>query len=524
MDCSSRRTCIRHFYSRLPKLAGDLYTSDISATESYAPQDLKWTKSTKAARLPKGYQIEDGSAPKDPFGRGLVFEPLGIEFYKDQAFITTRTAGIWKIVNNKWHLFAEGAYESIGMVVNSESDIVIGEKTGLTRLIDKDGDNWSEKRINLTDQFRFNGDYHEYLHGPIKRDGKYIFSLNLGNQVAGMYKAGGAWMGTVGGLRGWMLSCDDNGNTEIFASGVRSPAGLSLSPKNEIVYTENQGEYVGTSKLFKVTKGKFYGNPTGLLDIPGLNVNSPESKWDAVKDTRELPVVLLPHGQVMNAPGSPEFLTDKITFGPFQNQIFVGDQTRSNIYRVDTEVVDGQEQGVVMPFAEELKSGVMRLRFDPADSSLWIGQTGRGWGSRGGNEFALQRIVFDPKASVNAIKTVRATKAGFEIHFTQPQDNTGDYEGLACSSWYYSNSEKYGSPQQGKRQEKILTRTWNAAKTVCNISIDNFNTAKEKNPIVPNSSDSSRVYFIDLQKTAFAKKSTPEFAKAYYTLHKIPKK
>jgi hypothetical protein len=431
---------------------------------------------------------------------------------------------VWKIVDNKWHLFAEGAYESLGMVVNSESDIVIGEKTGLTRLIDNDGDHWSEKRVNLTDQFRFNGDYHEYLHGPIKHDGKYLFTLNLGNQVAGMYKAGGAWMGTVGGLRGWMLSSDEEGNTEIYASGFRSPAGLALSPENEIVYTDNQGEYVGTSKLFKVKKGKFYGNPTGLLDIPGLNVNSPESKWDAVKDKRELPVVLLPHGKVMNGPGSPEFLTDEITFGPFENQMFLGDQTKSNLYRIDTEVVDGQEQGVALPFADNLKSGAMRLRFDPTNSSLWIGQTGRGWRSQGGSEFALQRIVFDPEVTVNAIKTVKVKKDGFEIHFTQPQENTDDYGDLECSSFFYANSEAYGSKAHGQRKEKILKRTWNADKTVCHITLDNFSADIGEGSGVANTSDSSRVYFIDLEKTPFAKKSEPKFAKAYYTLHKVPQK
>jgi cytochrome c2 len=512
------------FTAGLPKIEGGLYTSDITATESYAPQELKWTKSTKAALLDPAYEIQDGSAPKDPFGRDLVFEPLGIEFYKDQVFVSTRTAGVWKIVDNKWHLFAEGAYESIGMVVNSENDIVIGEKPGLTRLIDQDGDNWSEKRINLTDQFRFNGDYHEYVHGPIKWNGKYLFILNLGNEVAGMYKAGGAWMGTVGGLRGWMLSSDEKGNTEIFASGFRSPAGLTLSPNNEVVYTENQGEYVGTSKIFKVQKDKFYGNPTGLLDIPGMNVDSPETKWAAVKDKREKPVVLLPHGKVMNSPGSPEYLTDKFTFGPFENQMFLGDQTKSNIYRIDTEVVDGQEQGVAMPFAENLKSGAMRLRFDPADSSLWIGQTGRGWQASGGSEYALQRIVFDPKATVNAIKTVRVTKDGFEIHFTQPQEKTDDFGNISCASWYYSNSQEYGSPARDQRQEKILSRTWNDTKTVCTISIENFHVPKSEPTDIPESSSSSRVYFIDLEKTPFAQKSVPQFAKAYYTLHKIPQK
>jgi hypothetical protein len=243
-----------------------------------------------------------------------------------------------------------------------------------------------------------------------------------------------------------------------------------------------------------------------------------------VKDTRELPIVLLPHGKVMNSPGNPEFLTDKITFGPFENQMFLGDQTKSNIYRIDTEVVDGQEQGVAMPFAEKLESGAMRLRFDPADSSLWIGQTGRGWRSQGGKEYALQRIVFDPKAKVNAIKTVRVKKDGFEIHFTQPQEKTDDFGGITCSSWYYSNSPEYGSKQRGMRDEKIQTRTWNEEKTICNISIENFHVP-EKEPIaVPGSSPSSRVYFIDLEKTPFAQKSVPQFARAYYTLHKIPQK
>jgi len=504
------------FSATLPKLAGALYTSEIKATESYAPQELVWKESEKKANLHPGYRMEDGSAPTDPFGRELVFEALGIEFYKGEAFVSTRTAGIWKVVDGKWHLFAEGAYESIGLVVNSEKDIVIGEKAGLTRLIDSDGDHWAEKRENITDKFRFNGDYHEYLHGPIKQNGSYLFSLNLGNEVKGMYKAGGRWMGTVGGLRGWMLSSDDKGKTEIFASGFRSPAGLALSPENEIVYTENQGEYVGTSKVFKVKKGGFHGNPNGLIDIPGMNADSPEVKWDAVKDTRELPILLLPHGEVMNAPGSPEFMTDKITFGPFEGQMFLGDQLQSNIYRIDSQVVDGQEQAVAIPFAEGLKSGAMRLRFNPADSSLWIGQTGRGWRSRGGNTYALQRIVYDPKVPVDAIKTVKVTHKGFDIHFTQPQSGADESKNIECASWYYLNSSEYGSSKQDEREEKVLKSTWNDAKTVCSIILDNFQVKKEK------SSDSSRVYRINLAGTSFGEKHDPYFTKAYYTLHKIP--
>ena len=135
----------------------------------------------------------------------------------------------------------------------------------------------------------------------------------------------------------------------------------------------------------------------------------------------EQPILLLPHNEVMNAPGSPEFLTSKINFGPFQGQMFLGDQVQSNIYRVDTEVINKQEQAVAIPFMQGLRSGAMRLRFNPSDSSLWIGQTGRGWRSKGGSTYALQRISYDPAVPVDAIKTLKVTPQGFDIHFPQAQ-------------------------------------------------------------------------------------------------------
>ncbi|MBK1831903.1 DUF1080 domain-containing protein [Verrucomicrobiaceae bacterium R5-34] len=505
------------FTATLPKLSGALYTSDVAATESYAPQKLQWLPSKKAATLPEGYRIEDGTPPTDPFGRELMFEPLGIEFHQGEAFVSTRTAGVWKVVDGHWHLFAEGAYESIGMVVNSSDDVVIGEKAGLTRLIDRDHDHWAEKRVNITDKFRFNGGYHEYLHGPIKRDGEYLFTLNLSHEVKGAYKAGGKYMGSRGGLRGWMLSSDEQGDTELYASGFRSPAGLALSPENEIVYSENQGEFVGTSKMFKVKKGKFYGNPTGLIDLPGMNDSSPEVQWDKVKATRELPFLLLPHGEVMNTPGSPEFLTDKISFGPFQGQMFLGDQMQSNIYRIDTQVVDGQEQGVTLPFAEGLESGAVRIRFNPADSSLWIGQTGRGWRALGGQLAAFQRIVYDPSVAVDAIKTVKATAKGFDVHFTQPQSGTDETANIQCDSWYYQNSANYGSPKMGVRKEKVSSTRWNAEKTICHVTLDDFKVKRAQ------SDHSARVFRLNLANTAYGKKHGPFLSKAYYTLYKIPK-
>ena len=98
---------------------------------------------------------------------------------------------------------------------------------------------------------------------------------------------------------------------------------------------------------------------------------SKEVQWDAVKNKRELPLVLLAHGEVMNSPGNPTWDT-KGKFGPFANQMFLGDQTLSCIYRIDTQKVNSVEQGVVIPFADKLASGVMRLTFSPDGKELWV--------------------------------------------------------------------------------------------------------------------------------------------------------
>ena len=484
-------------------------------------QKLAWSKAQHIeqvkAGMSKSYTLHNIQAPKDINGRKQLFEPLGIEFLnKDIAFVTTRTAGVWKVIGDKWFLFSEGHYDSLNLVIESEHSIVIGEKPGLTRLIDSDGDNWADKRENISDHFRFCGNYHEYLHGPIAYKGGYLYNLNLTHNLPFNYKAGGAYMGSGGGLKGWMCYIDKDGNFSTFANGFRSPAGLALSPKNEIIYTENQGEYVGTSKIFKVEKGKFYGNPTGLVDLPGLTFKSPEIQWDAVKDKRELAMILLPHNKVMNAPGNPVWDKTKGAFGPFAGQMFLGDQTQSCIYRIARETVNGIDQGVALPFANKLASGVMRLTFNPKDNSLWIGQTGRGWRAQGGAESSLQKITFSGETP-DAIQTVNVTPQGFDLHFTKPQKSQ-NFGSIDVSSWFYVDSPNYGSPEKGSRKENISSVKWSADQKTCSIQFKEFVLESKKG-----TTNTSRIYLLDLKNTQFGKSQGAFLSKAYYTLNAIPK-
>jgi mono/diheme cytochrome c family protein len=483
--------------------------------ESLAAQKLRWIAPPKDADLLAGYTLSDAVSPLDRFGREQLFEPLGMSFLnKDVAFVSTRTAGIWKIVNGEWKLFAEGVFESLGLIAESENRVLIGEKPGLTLLIDDDGDHWAESRQNISDQFRFTGNYHAYLHGPVKRADSYFYNLNLAHNLPGYYRAGGEFMGTAGGLRGWLIEIDSEGEFSPFASGFRSPAGLAVSPSDELIFTENQGEYVSTSKIFKVEEGKFYGNPTGLIDLPGMNYLSEEVQWDAVKDTRALPLVLLPHERAMNSPGSPVWDESNGRFGPFAGQMLVGDQTQSNIFRVFTERVKGIDQGVLLPFADGMSSGVVRLAFNPADNSLWVGETGRGWAAKGGSLTALQRISWDG-TTPDAIHSVKVTPTGFEIIFTLPQ-RAESFGTIELNSWYYSDSPGYGSPELGMREEVILAEHWSDDATRVVIDVQNFAAP----PTVD--TNTARVYYIDLTGTEFGETHSKFHSRAYYTLNAVP--
>ena len=103
-------------------------------------------------------------------------------------------------------------------------------------------------------------------------------------------------MGSMGGYRGWACRVTPEGKFEPFAFGLRSPAGIGVAPDGRIWYAENQGEYVGSSKIVPLEQGKFYGHMSGLVDLPGMIPDAPELNHDLWKDKLRKGAVWLPHG------------------------------------------------------------------------------------------------------------------------------------------------------------------------------------------------------------------------------------
>src|SRR3546814_15088828 len=67
-----------------------------------------------------------------------------------------------------------------------------------------------------------------------------------------------------------------DGTMQPWATGMRSPAGLGFIG-DELFYTENQGDWIGSGGLWHLRKGDFTGNPAGLkwAHLPESPVNLP---------------------------------------------------------------------------------------------------------------------------------------------------------------------------------------------------------------------------------------------------------
>jgi hypothetical protein len=495
------------------------------AASNYAYKRAPLIKVAATAKLPAGYGIEDYFAPKDNYGRDQLFEALGLSVTKDgTVVVATRSAGLWRIVGGEWRLFAEGVFDSLGVVAEDAKGLVVvaGQKAELTRISDTNGDGIADKYETLFDAHSYHANYHSYMHGPVRgKDGAYYFALNLVHDGGGTaYTGGGSVMGTWGGFNGWAVRVEGPGKFQLFANGLRSPASVGVSPDGRVWYTDNQGDFVATSKLFEVKKDKFYGHPAGLVDLPGMTPDSPEIKYDKVADRRERPVVMFPHNRVANSPGNPVWVTQK-KFGPFAGQMFIGDQTQSNLLRVVLQKVDDVEQGSVMPFFEGLESGVMRPVF-LRDGSLLLGQTGRGWQAKGGKVAALQHVTWDGKTVAPQILAMVATAEGFRLDLTQPLGN-GVSESilrsaLSLESWTYRDAPDYGSPELDLHGEDATGISVSPDRKSINVTLASL----EQKQVHPR--QTGRIYHVKLASATLFDANAPAELNAYYTLHKFPVK
>ena len=391
--------------------------------------------------------------------------------------VTTRRGDVYIVENPTsqrpyFIKFASGMHEVLG-IAYKDGALYCAQRGELTKLIDTDMDGKADVYETVY-AWPISGNYHEYSFGPkIAPDGSFFVTLNLGFPDDLWHpRSFVPW-------RGWALKIHEDGSVEPWATGLRSPCGISMID-GELFYTDNQGDWVGSGSVMPIKKGAFLGHPSGLVwaNLPGSPVKvtqdqifskvNPRLEFDKngrpVKPSNivnekymtefemkkyvpdlELPAVWLPYG-ILGISNSEIVKIPDGTFGPFAGQLLVGDQGQSLIARVFMEKVNGELQGAAWAFRSGFQSGIVRLAW-AKDGSLIAGETNRGWGSAGEATEGLQRLVWNNKVPFE-MRAIRAMPDGFEIEFTKPVDKktAEDIASYSIESYIYKYHAVYGSP------------------------------------------------------------------------------
>jgi len=388
---------------------------------------------------------------------GEVLEAGAIETLPDGTVaLGTRRGEVWLIENvyaadpkeAKFTRFAHGMHEILGLAQNG-GWLYVTQRPDVSRIKDTNADGKADVFEVFAEGWGISGDYHEYAIGSrFDKDGNIWITLCLTGSFTSDAK-----------FRGWAGKVTPDGKFVPTTSGVRSPGGVGFNAEGEVFYTDNQGPWNGACGLKHLTVGGFVGHPEGFkwykekeAQHLGAAPAVPKSGSRMMTEAKKIPQlnptsVIFPYAKMGQSAAGIDCDPSKGKFGPFEEQLFVGDQTHSTVMRVFMEKVNGHYQGACFPFRSGFGSGCVPVRFG-ADGSLLVGGTSRGWGSRGNKPFSIERLVWTGKVPFE-IHEMRAKPDGFELTFTKPVDpaTAGRTESYVLKTFTYIYQAAYGSPE-----------------------------------------------------------------------------
>lgn len=450
-----------------------------------------------------------------PLPDGEILEVSGITLMPEKKLaIATRRGEIWvcsgayddDLSKVTWQKFASGLHEPLG-IFYKDGSLYVTQRPELTRMKDTNGDGEADEFQTISSDWGISGDYHEYAFGSAPDpNGDVWVTLCL----TGSSKAEADW-------RGWCLRITPEGEMIPTASGIRSPGGIGMNASGDMFYTDNQGVWNGSSSLKWLKKDSFQGNPAGNKYHELANLPAPPDVTSGSRILTERlkhpefipPAVIFPHGRMGQSPTGITVDTSGETFGPWKNQLYVGEHTHSQVQRVTLEQVNGIYQGAVFHFLEDFEAGLVPITFDAENGVLFTGGSNRGWASRGTKPFTLERVKWTGVTPFEMLD-IKAEPAGFTVHFTEPVDveSANDPSSWSMEAFTYIYQESYGSPEVDQETPTIVSAVASEDAMSVRLTIDGLVRGHVHHLMAPgiNSADGQKLWH----------------SEAFYTLNEIP--
>ncbi len=461
--------------------------------------------------FPEDMALEAGSFEVIPDGRLAIGTRRGDIYLVSGAFD--------KNPRTKFQRFAAGLDEVTGLSYK-DGAFYVTQQTEVTRITDTDGDGRADDFQTLSDAWGFRN-YHEFAFGSkLDQDGNIWVALCLSESYNSKVP-----------FRGWCVKVTPDGKTIPVCSGIRSPCGIGPNEHGVMFYAESQGPWNGSCSLKVLEPGGFMGHPVSFnwyplaakMDQPGstelaerfaqppVEPNTRSRLLTERARVKELVPYAVVFPYIKMGRSISGFVVDRTEgkFGPFQNQIFIGDFSLSVVMRATTEQVNGVWQGACYPFREGLATGLLACQFTP-QGDLIVGGTNRGWPVRGPRPYALQRVDWTGKVPFE-VKQVNARPDGFLVTFTKPVDRAiaSKPDSYALTTYTHIYQQGYGSPEVDHTKPTV---------TRASATEDGLQVYLQIDGLVQ-----GHVHDFDFQSIRSADAEPLVHSSAYYTLNEIPR-
>ncbi|MBD3672148.1 MAG: hypothetical protein HUJ26_01365 [Planctomycetaceae bacterium] len=457
----------------------------------------------------KYYRIVEIPIPDD-----MALEAGSFEVLPDNRLaIGTRRGDIWLVSGafdenpqTEYHRYASGLDEIFGMSYKDGS-FYITQQPEVTRITDTDNDGRADLFETLSDAWGFRN-YHEFAFGSkLDKEGNIWVALCLSESYRSKVP-----------FRGWCLKVTPEGETIPVCSGIRSPCGIGPNEHGVMFYAESQGPWNGSCSLKVLEPGGFMGHPVSFnwyplapnLERPEVEPNTRSRLMTERQRVKELVPYAVVFPYIKMGRSISGFMVDRTggKFGPFENQIFIGDFSLSLMMRATTEKINGVWQGACYPFREGLATGLLACQFTPA-GDLIVGGTNRGWPVRGPRPYALQRLDWTGVTPFE-IKEINARPEGFRISFTKPVDRevAADVNTYALTTYTHIYQQGYGSPEVDHTTPRVVSAQVAKNGLSVELRIDGL--------------VQGHIHDFDLTPLTSAAGGKLVHTKAYYTLNEIP--
>ncbi|MFJ2554399.1 MULTISPECIES: family 16 glycoside hydrolase [unclassified Streptomyces] len=377
---------------------------------------------------PEGFEPQVSAMDWLPDGRLAVTTWGGSTETEGEVYVLDHVTGDTGPEKVTYTKIADGLKEPMG-IKYVEGKLYVSEKHQLTELSDTEGVN-SADEIRKVASWPYGGNFHEFAFGLLYERGDFYLNLSVAINYGGA-----TTVPQPAENRGTTVKVNrKTGKVSYLAGGLRTPNGIGRGPEGELFVTDNQGGWLPASKLLHVKKDRFFNHYT-----------EPDGPFDDRTVTK--PVLWLPQNEIANSPSTPMLLKK----GPFAGQMLFGDVTYGGLQRADLEKVKGEYQGAVFRHTQGLEAGITRISTGP-DGAIYAGGLGAdgNWGQEGKLRFGLQKLTPNGKVAFD-VKTMRATRDGFELTYTQPLSEetaakltSGAY---SVEQWRYVPTPAYGGPK-----------------------------------------------------------------------------